>query len=562
MTTATDYSFRAKIFDVREQRRMAQPLHYEYRNDGERPQVILEGYAATFDQPYPVYGGPTGGGWDESIHTRAFDRTLSTSPDVQLLLNHEGLPLARTKSGTMSLSTDPHGLLVRATLDPTDPDVQRLMPKMRRGDMDEMSFAFRVANNGQEWDDSYTRRTITEINLQKGDVSVVNYGANPNTAAMLSTEAVSALAQLSNNDLVELRKMDRDQVERAMGVLKATIRASTPKKYSGVSTFADPGYLDSKGKPAKEGNGVKRYPLNSAARVRNALARFAQNKGSYTSEQQSAIMGKLRSAAKSFGITVDESKTLSGVDHIDLRPDAAGGTMLVAVLQDGSEVQLPSAKRGTAFKGAPYVWRPTDWPLDPHDEEYDKEQHAMIDEIADRGHDASCDGEHDDDESCNDNEDRDFADKQAKPFKKGGGREGDDDEKKGRRGMPDAHSEMDDYAGTDAEGAIGENEDCDEDEHEQELGLDLGLAKALEATIVTCYNMAEGDKDLRTMLAKARRQIRDLQASAPTDTDVTRRLEELRAEFGEPKTIKVSEGLAVIRQSGFADTMQPKTKAS
>lgn len=560
MTTAapTDLSFRAKIFDVREQRRMAAPLRYEYRTDGERPQVILEGYAATFAQPYEVYGGPKSGGWDEQIHNRAFDRTLSISPDVQLLLNHEGLPLARTKSGTMQLSADEHGLLVRATLDPTDPDVQRLMPKMRRGDMDEMSFAFRVAPGGQEWDDSFTKRTITEINLQKGDVSVVNYGANPNTAAMLSTEAVSALAQLSNSDLVEIRKMDRKQVRKAMEVLSAATatvgtRASTPKKYAGVDNFADPGYLDSSGKPAKGSNGKKRYPLNSAARVRNALARFAQNKGNYTAAQQSAIMGKIRAAAKKFGIEVGDSKaasTLTNVDHIDLRPSAAGGTHMVAVLHDGSEVMLPATQRGSAFAGAPYVWRPTDWPQDPHDEKYEKEQHAMDDDdMDDRGHDADCDGEHDDDEPCNDEErDGNFGGKQAKPFGSD-----DDDEKKG---LPDADAALGTYSGTSAQGAIATSESENADEHEQQL--DLGLAAALEATIVTCYNMAEGDKDLRNMLAKARRQIRDLQGTAPSDTDVARKLEELRAEFGEPKTIKVSEGLAAIRQAGFANTMQPK----
>ena len=96
--------------------------------------------------------------------------------------------------------------------------------------------------------------------------------------------------------------MDRDQVKRAMAVLSSAVsRTRTPEhpgegpgKYSEVPNFADPGYLDSTGKPAKGGNGVKRYPLNTAARVRNAAARFAQNKGRYSSAQQSAIMGKIR----------------------------------------------------------------------------------------------------------------------------------------------------------------------------------------------------------------------------------------------------------------------------
>ena len=566
MTTAapTDRSFRAKILDVREQRRMAVPL--EYRTNTENGRVLLEGYAATFT-PYEVMGGPKSGGWNETINQRAFDKTLGSNPDVLLLLNHEGLPLARTKSGTMDLSVDSHGLLVRAELDPSDPDVQRLMPKMRRGDMDEMSFAFRVRD--QEWDNSYTQRTIKEVSLMHGDVSVCNYGMNHNTAAMLSTEAIDAIAQLSSDDLLEIRKMDRSQVKRALAVLQraarpasggAAARASTPKKYADVSNFADPGYLDNQGKPAKGGNGKKRYPLNSAARVRNAAARFAQNKGRYTSEQQSAIMGKIKSAAKRFGVTIsDESKgqqLLAGVDHIDLQPNAAGGTTLVAVMSDGTRTPLPSTKRGTPFTGAPYTWRPDDWPIDPHDEEFSKETHAMAD-----CNDPDCtnpDHDHEDRQAGN------FGGKQAKPF---GGDDEDEDED---RQFPDCAEEMGEYEGTDAEAAIADDED--EDEHEDDADsdadehIDLALVDALESTIVNCYKLAEGDDELRKLLRRARRQVSELRGedssappAAPKPGSVSTRLAELRAMTGEsaPGTLTVAEGLKALRETGFADTMKP-----
>lgn len=74
-------------------------------------------------------------------------------------------------------------------MDHSDPDVQALEPKMRRADMTEMSFAFRV--NAQRWesapgfDKPFGPRTITEVSLHKGDVSVVNFGANPTTSAEL-----------------------------------------------------------------------------------------------------------------------------------------------------------------------------------------------------------------------------------------------------------------------------------------------------------------------------------------------------------------------------------------
>jgi HK97 family phage prohead protease len=148
--------------------------------------LTLTGYASTFE-PYEMYGGPAQRGWIEQLDRTAFDATLRESPDLHLLINHQGMPLARTKSGTLQLSVDDHGLKVVARPDRSDPDVQRLEPKMRRGDMDQMSFAFRV--KAQEWKaapgftDPESLRIIRAVDLNKGDVSVVNFGANPTTTA-------------------------------------------------------------------------------------------------------------------------------------------------------------------------------------------------------------------------------------------------------------------------------------------------------------------------------------------------------------------------------------------
>lgn len=165
--------------------------------------LILEGYASVFDAPYDVYGGPPFG-WTEMVDRKAFNRTLAGGPDLHLLINHEGMPLARTKSGTLHLSTDDHGLKVRATLDPLDPDVQRLEPKMKRGDMDEMSFAFRVPKGGDVWNDDESERRLVEVNIDKGDVSVVNFGANPATSTSIN-RALQMLADADEDALAEVR---------------------------------------------------------------------------------------------------------------------------------------------------------------------------------------------------------------------------------------------------------------------------------------------------------------------------------------------------------------------
>jgi HK97 family phage prohead protease len=216
---------RERILDVREERTGATP--FEFREDVATGYVMLRGYAATYE-PYDCYGGPDAGGWVEQLNRNSFKRTLEAQPDVMLLLNHTGAPLARTKSGTMTLSADRRGLLVEARLDPSDPDVQALLPKMRRGDLDEMSFAFRVKD--QEWDTNYTHRTITEVSLQKGDVSVVNYGMNPNTRVGLSESTVGALASLSQGQLAELRRLDTDIIERAISNLTRVAKSAEDKE--------------------------------------------------------------------------------------------------------------------------------------------------------------------------------------------------------------------------------------------------------------------------------------------------------------------------------------------
>lgn len=217
-----------KLIDVREvsddgnssEARWANIGKVELRDD-RNGDLHLIGYASTFDE-YEMYGGPENYGWIEQLSKDAFTRTLSEKPDLQLLINHGGMPLARTTSGNLTLTVDQHGLHVDALLDRTDPDVQALVPKMLRGDMDQMSFAFRV--KAQEWsaapgfeDDPMSKRLITEVSLQKGDVSIVNYGANPYTEADLAT-VNGAVGVLASAPLAEVRAaqgLDADVVRAA-----------------------------------------------------------------------------------------------------------------------------------------------------------------------------------------------------------------------------------------------------------------------------------------------------------------------------------------------------------
>ena len=109
----------------------------------------------------------------------AFASALERQDDVVFLINHDGLPLARTRSGTLRLTEDERGLFIETDLASDDPDVRTIVPKMKRGDLDKMSFAF--VPTRQEWDDSgdLPKRTIQDLQLY--DVAIVTTPAYEGT---------------------------------------------------------------------------------------------------------------------------------------------------------------------------------------------------------------------------------------------------------------------------------------------------------------------------------------------------------------------------------------------
>ena len=146
----------------------------------------FEGYGATFDQPFDMWD-PWGDPYTEVVRQGAFTRTLAAGPDVPFLVGHNdmGIPLARTKNGTMQLSQDDHGLLVRAQMDGSRSDVKNLASAVDRGDLDEMSIGF--VTMGQEWSPDWETRAMTDLELHRGDVSAVALAANPGTAGATMT---------------------------------------------------------------------------------------------------------------------------------------------------------------------------------------------------------------------------------------------------------------------------------------------------------------------------------------------------------------------------------------
>ena len=168
-------------------------------DDGTVPFV---GYSTSYERPYDVYGGPEMGGWSEVMAVNSWKRTIDDQDDIRLLINHDGIPLARTRSGTLRLTNDDLGVLNEAPgLDVSSPNVASVISAMRRGDMDQMSCAFRVLE--QSWSPDYNERRILQV--QGFDSSIVTYPANEATLALVGAGVRGATAAEVGQSAIGLR---------------------------------------------------------------------------------------------------------------------------------------------------------------------------------------------------------------------------------------------------------------------------------------------------------------------------------------------------------------------
>jgi len=191
--------------------------------------LTFTGYASVTDAPYEMRD--MFGAYSEVIDAGAFARTLSQDPDVVFLVNHVDLPLARTKSRTLSLVEDGTGLRAEASFDPEDPDVARIVPKIERGDLDEMSFAFWIER--QTWSPDYMQVNIHEVNLHRGDVSIVTFGANPHTGGLVGVRSLLGVEDDFDVALDAVRAGEasaaqRDLVKRAAVLLGDLVAEPEP----------------------------------------------------------------------------------------------------------------------------------------------------------------------------------------------------------------------------------------------------------------------------------------------------------------------------------------------
>lgn len=165
---------------------------------------VLEGYAVLWDSWSEDLGG-----FRERFLKGAFRRSIEEG-DVRVLWQHNGeYVIGRTSAGTAELEEDDTGLRYRAT----PPDTQwakDMLESIRRGDVDQNSFAFRARSGGEEWliKDGMHYRTVTDAELY--EVGPQTFPAYPDTSV-----AVRALREWQDS-----QKVSSEEVEPSLDELR------------------------------------------------------------------------------------------------------------------------------------------------------------------------------------------------------------------------------------------------------------------------------------------------------------------------------------------------------
>lgn len=173
--------------------------------EGSRPHIV--GHAAVFNSLSEMLWG-----FREMIAPGAFKDAIVKS-DVRALVNHEpSFVLGRKKNGTLKLWEDDRGLAI--DIDPPETQwADDLLVSIGRGDIDQMSFGFTVAEDNWDEVDGETRRTILRVD-ELFDVSPVTFPAYPETDTALRArfaKQIEALkAPASKRDLIseQLRRLE------------------------------------------------------------------------------------------------------------------------------------------------------------------------------------------------------------------------------------------------------------------------------------------------------------------------------------------------------------------
>lgn len=194
-----------------EQRDAGTRMVVEETDTGQR---VLRGMPIVFNSLSHVLFDPFIGRFREIIEPAAVDRTLRANTSVKALWNHNSdLVLGNTRAGTLALRKGSMGLQME--LRPpawAGPQVE----SVQRGDVDGMSFAFGVAEDGEEFgegDDGIPVRYIRDMTFK--EVSIVAFPAYPATSVTVSQRSLDRFNETMKGMTIDFaRKLHRTRLAR------------------------------------------------------------------------------------------------------------------------------------------------------------------------------------------------------------------------------------------------------------------------------------------------------------------------------------------------------------
>ena len=201
----------------REYRNLMLEIRTPEEGEPEQREMIVEGYASTFNEPYTLYEDKDFR-FQEVVDQNAFANTDMS--DVIFQYNHEGRVFARTSNNTLEVVPDEKGLHIRANLGGTEIG-RELFEEIKGGYTTKMSFGFRVGEDTRTVTEDYENnvttvlRTVTKI-VKLYDVSAVSIPANSGTEISARNFADGLISEITE----EFRKRKKQQIATKLRLLE------------------------------------------------------------------------------------------------------------------------------------------------------------------------------------------------------------------------------------------------------------------------------------------------------------------------------------------------------
>lgn len=241
---------------------------------------MIVGYGAVYNRDSSDLG------FIEQVDPGAFTKTIQEA-DVRGLGNHDAnWLLGRTKAGTMRLRSDANGLYYEIDVNPEDPDGQRALAKVRRGDWDGSSFSFTTVRDEWNWQAQPPQRRLLEVALI--DVGPVTFPAYPDATA--TSRALAPIAEKVGRPVDELvTALKTGEIRSIVGGTAGGSESRAAWDTSYVNDLPDSAflYIESGGEKDEEGKtkprSLRHFPYKDASgkvdlpHLRNALARIPQS---------------------------------------------------------------------------------------------------------------------------------------------------------------------------------------------------------------------------------------------------------------------------------------------